>query len=94
MTEGLAVAIVGSIATVLVAVITVFGTLINNKLGRVRAQVENSHSTNLREELDERHNETRGWFAAIWNRLENGDRKFAYLEQKIQQIEKTIPPKE
>lgn len=89
MTEGLAVAIVSSIGGVLVAVVGVFGALINAKLGRVRAQVENDHSTNLREELDHRHNETRGWFAAIWNRLDQGDRRFDNLDARLRIIEDT-----
>lgn len=35
---------------------------LDEKTERVRSQVENSHQTNLREELDERHTETRRWF--------------------------------
>ncbi|MGX9346391.1 hypothetical protein [Microbacterium sp. KNMS] len=88
MTEGVSVALVTTIGGILVAVIGVLGASINSKLGRVRAQVENDHSTNLREELDARHNETRGWFSAIWNRLESGDRKFDHLERRISNLER------
>lgn len=38
---------------------------IDDVLERVRAQVENSHTTNLREELDDRHKETRDLITGI-----------------------------
>lgn len=51
--------IVGGIVAVLVVLLPLMFTSIrtNGKVNRIRAQVENDHSTNLREENDERHHE-------------------------------------
>lgn len=55
-------AVATAVGLVIVAVIT---TRTRHDARAARAQVENGHSTNLREELDERHEETRGWFRGL-----------------------------
>ena len=58
MTEVL-VAIIGALGLVLVAVIN---TRTNRRVKAIQRQVQNDHTTNLREELDERHDEISEWF--------------------------------
>lgn len=55
-------AVVAAVGVVIVAIIT---TRVRRDTRASREQLENSHSTNLREELDERHEETRGWFKIL-----------------------------
>lgn len=68
----IATALIAGMALIFAAVIPVWGkrfgkqmTAMQTKLERVRGQVENSHHTNLREELDARHKETRRWFDGL-----------------------------
>lgn len=58
MTE-IIVAIISSFGTVVVAMITVG---IRRRVKSIQGQVQNDHESNLREELDDRHDETRDWF--------------------------------
>lgn len=51
-----------AVGLVVVAVIT---TRTRHDARAAREQVQNGHSTNLREELDDRHEETRGWFRGL-----------------------------
>ncbi|KZE91172.1 DUF2746 domain-containing protein [Microbacterium sp. TNHR37B] len=83
MSEALLQTIITATATVLVAVVTVQGVRINGRIKRVQHQVENDHSTNLREELDRRHAETRGWFDLINRRLVAGDERMGRLEDTL-----------
>lgn len=55
-------AIVGGVALVLVAVVGTVGAKINGRVRAVQGQVQNDHPMNLRDELDSRHKETRGWW--------------------------------
>lgn len=55
----IAAAIVAAVGVIIVAILT---TRTRTDARAARRQVENGHTTNLREELDERHEETRGWF--------------------------------
>ena len=71
------------------AVVGVVGGMLNTKLGRVRAQVENEHSTNLREELDHRHDETRRWFAWLATRLDQVENVVRTQDNRIRHIEDT-----
>lgn len=60
MSDAVAVALLGLVGTAASIILT---ALVNGKLKRVRAQVENDHArdptktTNLREDLDEKHDE-------------------------------------
>lgn len=69
MSPEIVVGAITGIATIVVAVVGAVGKIItaristlSSSVGEVRAQVKNSHDTNLREELDERHAETAEWF--------------------------------
>lgn len=58
MTE-IIVATISGVALIVVAVINVG---LRRRVKSIQGQVQNDHSTNLREELDDRHDETRDWF--------------------------------
>lgn len=58
MTE-IIVATIGALALVVVAVI---GNGVRRRVKSIQGQVQNDHESNLREELDDRHDETRDWF--------------------------------
>lgn len=64
MTE-VTVQVIATVGTVLAAVIGVVGARLARTLSRVRAQVENDHEHNLRDELDARHSESRSWWSEI-----------------------------
>jgi hypothetical protein len=68
MSDPVLISIVGCIQAVTVAIVGVLAV----RIGKVhrdtkatRVQVENDHTTNLREENDGRHAETAGWFREI-----------------------------
>lgn len=68
----IATALIAAVAVVGAAVVGIWGKRLDTRiekfdhvLERVRGQVENSHDTNLRDELDARHKETRRWFDGI-----------------------------
>lgn len=54
--------IVAAVGIIIVAILT---TRTRRDARASREQLENNHSTNLREELDKRHEETRGWFRLL-----------------------------
>ncbi|HUG50398.1 MAG TPA: hypothetical protein VLZ78_05315 [Terrimesophilobacter sp.] len=58
MTE-IVVATISAVALIVVAVINVG---LRRRVKSIQGQVQNDHATNLREELDDRHDETRDWF--------------------------------
>lgn len=58
MTE-IIVATISAAALIVVAVINVG---LRRRVRAIQGQVQNDHPTNLREELDDRHDETRDWF--------------------------------
>jgi len=95
------VALIGAFGLVLVAVIGAYGAKINGRLRAVQGQVQNDHPTNLREELDDRHAETRQWFWALWKRQDRQDAKIDRLfalvrddRDRLDDLEDTITPKE
>lgn len=61
MTE-IVVAMISAAALITVAVINVG---LRRRVKSIQGQVQNDHSTNLREELDDRHGETREWFTDL-----------------------------
>ena len=61
MTEVL-VAAIGALGLVLVAVIN---TRTNRRVKAIQRQVQNDHTTNLREELDDRHDEIGEWLREV-----------------------------
>jgi len=94
------VALIGALGIVLVALIGVLGTKINGRLRAVQGQVQNDHPTNLREELDERHAETRQWFWALWRRQDRQDAAIDKLfrlvrdeHDRLDELEDTFNPK-
>lgn len=86
MTEVL-VAIVGALGLTLVAVIS---TRTNTRVKAVQHQVQNDHKTNLREELDVRHDETRQWFWALWNRHDRTDKRIDENAARIDHLESRV----
>jgi len=95
------VALIGALGIVLVALIGVFGSKINGRLRAVQGQVQNDHATNLREELDSRHAETRQWFWALWKRQDRQDEAIDKLfslvrdeRERLDDLEDTINPRE
>lgn len=54
--------IVASISAVALIVVAVINVGLRRRVKSIQGQVQNDHSTNLREELDDRHDETRDWF--------------------------------
>lgn len=90
-----------SLTAIVVALIGAGILGIRRRVKRVQTQVENDHSTNLREELDRRHAETRSWFDLITRRLVNGDERMGRIEEILQRhdralddLEDTINPKD
>lgn len=79
------VALIGAAGLILVSVI---GLRTNGRVKAIQGQVQNDHTTNLREELDERHDETRQWFWALWNRHDHTDRTVADLAKRVADLEK------
>lgn len=108
MPEPVVSAAIGAVATVVVAAITVFGARLQRGVTRIRHQVENDHSTNMRVENDERHEENTRALQAIWqllreNRADLGgvredvrdlQRTAARNRDRIHDIETTLNPKE
>jgi len=97
VSEPVLIALIGCTQAVLVALVSVLAV----RVGRVqrdaaatREQVVNDHSTNMREENDTRHNETRSWFRDLrrdiggireeLRGLRSTDRA---LDKRIQQLE-------
>lgn len=103
MSEAVLVALISALAVVVGAAIAAFAPILARMLGRLRAiqaQVQNDHTTNLREELDTRHNETRSWFNLIVSRLAAGDDRFdridaaiARLDSEVDALEDTVNPR-
>ncbi|ALX67451.1 DUF2746 domain-containing protein [Microbacterium sp. XT11] len=63
MSDAVLVALItGLLGPALVALIT---TGIRRRVKAIQGQVQNDHPTNLREELDDRHDETREWFREL-----------------------------
>lgn len=104
MPETVLVAIIGGAQAVIIA----FVGVLNARIGRVskdsaatRAQVENDHSTNLREEADDRHKETRGLLhglardiGGIRQELRQGHERMQGHDERImalEQLEMTNP---
>lgn len=78
------VALIGAAGLVLVSVI---GIRTNGRVKAIQGQVQNDHTTNLREELDERHDETRSWFSALWRLIDNTDKNIAALDARVAALE-------
>lgn len=96
MTEVL-VAVIGAIGLVLVAVV---GARRNGRVKAIQEQVQNDHSTNLREELDHRHNESMTLLNTVAARLLITDSRMLRLEQlmqsqaqRIDAVEDTFQPR-
>lgn len=83
-------ALIGAGGLILVAVI---GLRTSGRVKSIQGQVQNDHETNLREELDERHEETRAWFWALWKRHDHTDSNVAALTARVAALEnKEIKP--
>lgn len=54
--------IVAAISASALVVVAVINGGLRRRVKSIQGQVQNDHSTNLREELDDRHDETRDWF--------------------------------
>jgi hypothetical protein len=65
VTSEVAQIVASVVAAVGLVIVAVLGSGVRRDARVSREQLENSHSTNLREELDERHEETRGWFRSL-----------------------------
>ncbi len=65
VTSEVAQIIASVVAAVGIVIVAILGTRTRRDARASREQLENNHSSNLREELDERHEETRGWFRGL-----------------------------
>lgn len=65
VTSEVAQIVASVVAAVGIVIVAILGTRVRRDTRASREQLENNHSTNLREELDERHHETRGWFRSL-----------------------------
>lgn len=65
VTSEVAQIVASVVAAVGIIIVAILGTRVRRDTRASREQLENNHSTNLREELDERHQETRGWFRGL-----------------------------
>ena len=54
----------------------------------IKEEVKNSHSKNLREDLDDNHSEVVDMFKMITNRFENIDKEQIRLHGRIERLEK------
>ncbi len=96
MTEVL-VAVIGAIGLVLVAAI---GARRNGRVKAIQEQVQNDHSTNLREELDHRHSESMTLLSTVAQRLVITDNRMLRVEdmlnklaERIEDVEDTVQPR-
>lgn len=91
MSENITVALIAVMGSLGVSIIGLFATRSNGKkisaiqadTKASRAQVENSHTTNLRVEQDERHNE-------IIARFNSQDKRLTNVESDIRGIRKDV----
>lgn len=58
------------VVSLIVAAGGVLAAIFGRQLGRIRKQVENSHSTNLRDDMDDQHREVMGQLGRVADRLE------------------------
>lgn len=93
MTENVLITIITSINGLVLAVVGIVGSVIMRRIGAVRAQVENTHDTNLRDDLDGKHDENRGVLLAIQRDLAWVMRGLADLRRDHDNLEDTLQPK-
>lgn len=91
------VAIIGMAGVVTVAVI---GARRNGRVKAIQEQVQNDHSTNLREELDHRHHEQMSLMTTIAQRIVITDNRMLRVEDmlnkldaRIEDVEDTVQPR-
>lgn len=69
MSEQITITLILAVQGIIIALIGYAGVRLN-KIAKdakeAKFQVKNAHTTNLREELDTRHDETRKWFSALY----------------------------
>lgn len=110
MSEGVTIALITAVASVLVAVVGVVGTLGRQLLSKVRAieeQVVNDHRNEdgspliLRNDLDAKHGENKGIALASYRLLLTVQRDVAWLlrrqaetDDRLHDLEDTLNPKE
>lgn len=92
--------VIDAATAIVVALIGVGIISTRHRVKRVQEQVQNSHTTNLREELDLRHGETRAWFAYLKTRHDAVDGRMDSLERIVKQhhddldrLEDTVNPR-
>lgn len=93
--------IAGSIGALGLVLVAILGAKINGRVRAVQGQVQNDHQTNLREELDTRHAETRSWWretrrdiGGIREEIRGLRRDIAHERERIDDLEDTLNPKE
>lgn len=79
-----------AVSAVAVALIAAGVLGVRRRVKRVQAQVENDHTTNMREENDGRHAETRRWFERLDRRLTAGDERMGRIEALLLKHEAAI----
>ena len=94
MTENVLIAIITSLNAIVLAVVGIVGSVILRRVGAVRAQVQNSHDTNLRDDLDGKHDQNRGVLLAIQRDIAWLMRMVADLRRDHDLLEDTIQPKD
>jgi hypothetical protein len=107
VTEGVTIALITAIASVLVAVVGTIGGLMLTRLRAIEAQVANDHRKpdgtplNLRDDLDTKHDENKGISRRIYELLVTVQRDVAWLmrqqaetDDRLDGLEDTINPRE
>lgn len=93
MSESVLLGMLQSVSAIIVAIIGVWairtGT-IRKDVAIIKGEVKNSHSTNLREEQDERHRDQMAALAIINEKLNVLDRRDLARAQDIQQINSEV----
>jgi archaellum component FlaC len=75
------------IVSLIVAVGGVLAAIFGRQLGRIRRQVENSHSTNLRDDIDNQHREVMGQLGRVADRLEGTASDIRGIRKDIGRLE-------
>jgi hypothetical protein len=85
------VATVGTVGLVVVAIVTPFAARVAGRIKAVQEQVQNDHTTNLRDDMDGKHTENRGLLLAIQRDVAWVMRRLAEQDDRLDALEDTQP---
>lgn len=95
MTDDEWVALIGGMALVVGGILSAIGLLIKSTLDsshlkdqveQIRHEVKNSHDTNMRVELDQRHKEVVGRLDALSGQVTANNQRLSNLEEQVTEI--------